>query len=214
MASRPLPATPAPQPIYEEIDMDEAAPLEPPRDLGAVARRAAEHVVDRLEIFEHSHVLRSLRERMSQLESERASIVEQLHRRISQLECELEVAHDSFQALKDRLDSLENDAVEDLTTRLTALEDRTIPPLARRLELVAGTKLPAVLERVRHLEKADQNRTQADAQRCSDQLSVENRLQNLQHQVDEQRLHQNTDKYLFGILGLLCAVMLAFISKL
>ena len=61
MASRPLPATPAPQPIYEEIDMDEAAPLEPPRDLGAVARRAAEHVVDRLEIFEHSHVLRSLK---------------------------------------------------------------------------------------------------------------------------------------------------------
>lgn len=208
MTSRPLPATPTNEPVYSEVDMDEEAPLEPPRDLGAVARRAAEHVVDRLEIFEHSHILRSLRERINQLEIERASMAEQFQRRISHLEDELRTAQEAFHDLEDRVD-----AVEDLSDQVATLRDRKLGPMERRLDFVAGTRIPAIMERLRELERIDQERKNAEAQRCSQQLIVENNLRSLQLQMDEQRLHHNTDKYLISILVVLCAVLLTFVWK-
>ena len=53
-----------------ELDFDARAPLEPPRDVTALARLTAQRVLDRLEIVEQSPVLRQMREDISKLEEQ------------------------------------------------------------------------------------------------------------------------------------------------
>lgn len=60
------------------VDYDDLAPLEPPRSFQDLARSAAERVVNRLELFEQSPVLRELQSKGNELEEGLEEIAEQV----------------------------------------------------------------------------------------------------------------------------------------
>jgi len=113
----------------EDVDYDERAPLEPPRNLTDMARLAARRVVDRLEAFEHSPTMRDLRRDVDAVSSRQEEALQTAEELRTDLD-DLGRSHDELRAEIDGLGRCHDELADSVNQTIDRLEE-----VARSLRL-------------------------------------------------------------------------------